>query len=171
MTAGIHARRAVHGQDVVLERQKVIHHREDALLDLAGKPGTRDNDHALGKVDEDGSLGAHTVALGIAFVARRHHHAEVRFLEVHVLPHARTHEHLLDEERLARAFARHKERARVVAVGAGKTAGDEQVTLGKIGRHAVTHALVDILGNRHVCLPPGDFIVDLGCIDDKAVLG
>ena len=171
MADRIHARRAVHGKDVILKRQQIVHHREDALLDFAGKTGTRDNDHALGEVDEDGRLGTHAIALGVALIARRHHHTEVRLLEVHVLAHARTHEHLLDEERLARALARHKERTRVVAVGTGKAAGDKEVALGKIGCHTIAHALVDILGDRHVCLPPGDSVVDLGRVDDKAILG
>ena len=88
-----------------------------------------------------------------------------------MLAHARPHKHLFDEKRLARAFARYKERTRIVAVGTGKAAGDKEVAPRKIGRYAIAYALVDILTNGHVCLPPGDSVVDLGRVDDKAILG
>ena len=88
-----------------------------------------------------------------------------------MLAYARPHKHLLDEKRLARTLARHKERTRVVAVGTGKAAGDKEVAPRKISRHAIAYALIDILADGHICLPPRDLVVDLGRVDDKAILG
>ena len=117
------------------------------------------------------SPGACAIALGVALIAGRHHHTEVRLLEVHVLAHARPHKHLLDEKRLARTLARHKERTRIVAVGTGKAAGDKEVAARKIGRHAIANALINVLADGHICLPPGDSVVDLGRVDDESILG
>ena len=88
-----------------------------------------------------------------------------------MLAHTRPHKHLLDEKRLARTLARHKERTRIVAVGTGKAAGDKEVAPRKIGRYAIAYALVDILANGRICLPPRDLVVNLGRVDDKTVLG
>ncbi len=51
---------AVHGEDALL-RQQVVHHAEDALLDLAGVLGAADQHQALGEVDQDEGRGAGAV--------------------------------------------------------------------------------------------------------------
>ena len=168
---GIHAGRAMHGQHVVLDGQQVIHNAEDGLFDLAGVAGTRDQNHALLEVDDHGGAGVEALDGRVALVARRGEHAEVRLAGARDFAGERAGEHLLNEERLAGTLAGDEQAARVVAVGAGHAAGDEHIALVEIVDDAGFDDLVAFDGQRAVDGAPGNLVVDIGGVNDKAVVG
>ena len=168
---GIHAGRAVHGQHVVLDGQQVIHNAEDGLFDLAGVAGTRDQNHALLEVDDHGGAGVEALDGRVALVARRGEHAEVRLAGARDFAGERAGEHLLNEERLAGTLAGDEQAARMVAVGAGHAAGDEHIALVEIVDDAGFDDLVAFDGQRAVDGAPGNLVVDIGGVNDKAVVG
>ena len=168
---GIHAGRAMHGQYVVLDGQQVIHDAEDGLFDLAGVAGARNQNHALLEVDDHRGTGVEALDGGIALVTRRSEHAEVRLASTSDFTGKWASEHLLNEERLAGTLAGDKQSARVVAVGAGHAAGDEHVALVEIVDDTGLDGLVALDRKRSVDGAPGDLVVNIGGVGDKAVVG
>ena len=168
---GIHAGRAMHGQHVVFDGKQVIHNAEDGLFDLAGVAGTRDQNHTLLEVDDHGGAGVETLDGGIALVARRGKHAEVRLAGARDFAGERAGEHLLNEERLAGTLAGDEQTARVIAVGAGHAAGDEHIALVEIVDDAGLDGLVALNRKRAVDGAPGNLVVHVGRVGDKAVVG
>jgi hypothetical protein len=69
--------RAVHGQHP-LQGQQEVHHREDALLDLAAVGRVADEHQPLGEVDDDGGVGAGAVDPRIGLERRRRDDRELR---------------------------------------------------------------------------------------------
>ena len=59
----------------------------------------------------------------------------------------------------------------MVTVGAGHAAGDEHVALVEVVDDAGLNGLVALDGQRSVDGAPGDLIVHVGRVDDKAVVG
>ena len=59
----------------------------------------------------------------------------------------------------------------MVAVGAGHAAGDKHITLVEIVDDAGFDGLVALDGQRAVDSAPGNLVVHVGRIDDKAVVG
>ena len=168
---GIHAGRAVHGQHIVLDRQQVIHDAEDGLFDLAGIAGAGDQNHAFLEVDDHGGAGVEALDGRIALVARRGEHAEVRLTGARNFASERTGEHLLNEERLAGTLAGDEQATRVVAVGARHAARDEHVALVEVVDDTGLDGLVALDRQRAVDGTPGNLVVHIGRIDDKAVVG
>ena len=107
----------------------------------------------------------------VALVARRGEHAEVRLAGARDFAGERAGEHLLNEERLAGTLAGDEQAARVVAVGAGHAAGDEHIALVEIVDDAGFDDLVAFDGQRAVDGAPGNLVVDIGGVNDKAVVG
>ena len=161
----------MHGQHVVLDRQQVVHDTEDGLFDFAGVAGTRDQNHALLEVDDHGGAGVEALDGRVALVARRGEHAEVRLAGARDFAGERAGEHLLNEERLAGTLAGDEQAARMVAVGAGHAAGDEHIALVEIVDDAGFDDLVAFDGQRAVDGAPGNLVVDIGGVNDKAVVG
>ena len=168
--ARVHVAGAVHREHVVLNGEQVVHDREDRLLDLAGVLGAHHEDDALLEVDEDGGLGVGAVDLRVELEGGGGHHDEVGLAEVAQLLVGRADEHLMDEERLARELADGADLAGVAAVGAGQAVHDEEATLGEVADDLGLDLLVVLLGEGHVDLAPGDLVVDVGRVDDEAVL-
>ena len=168
---GIHAGRAMHGQHVVLDGQQVVHDAEDGLFDLAGVAGARDQDHALLEVDDHRGAGVETLDGRIALIAGGCEHAEVRLAGARDFAGERASEHLFNKECLAGTLAGDEQAARVVTVGAGHAARDEHIALVEIVDDAGLNGLVALDGQRAVDGAPGDLVVHVGRVDDKAVVG
>ena len=166
----VHTGRAVHGQHVVLDGQQVIHNAEDGLFDLAGVAGARDQNHALLEVDDHGGAGVEALDRRVALIAGRSKHTKVRLAGARDFAGKRAREHLLDKERLAGTLAGDKQAARVVTVGAGHAAGDEHIALIEIVDDASLNGLVALDRQRSVDGAPGDLIVHVGRVGDKAVV-
>ena len=79
-------------------------------------------------------------------------------------------EHLLNKERLAGTLAGDKQATRVIAVGTGHTARDEHITLVEIVDDAGLDDLVALDRQRAVDSAPGNLVVHVGRVDDKAVV-
>ena len=99
----IHVGRAVHGQNAFV-RQKVIHDREDTLLDFSGIARAGDEDGPRFVVDEDGRLRVRAVDLGIALETRGDEDGEVWFTVLGQLFRCRPDEEVADEETFAGQF-------------------------------------------------------------------
>ena len=168
---GVHAGRAVHGQHVVLDGQQVVHDAEDRLFDLTGVAGAGDQNHAFLEVDDHGGAGVEALDGRVALVAGSGEHAKVRLTGAREFAGERAREHLLDNERLAGTLAGDEQAARVVTVGAGHAAGDEHVALVEVVDDAGLNGLVALDRKRAVDGAPGDLVVHVGRIDDKAVVG
>ena len=151
--------------------QEVVHDREDRLLDLAGVLGAHDEDHALLEVDEDSGLGVRAVDLGIELERGSGHDDEVGLAEVAKLLVGRTNEHLVNEERLAGKLADSADLAGVATLGTGETVHDKETALGEVTDDLALDLLIVLLGERHVDVAPGDPVMDVGRVDDEAVLG
>ena len=161
----------MHGQHVVLDGQQIVHDAKDRLFNLAGVAGTRDQNHALLEVDDHGGAGVEALDGRVALVAGSGEHAEVRLTGARDFAGERAGEHLLNEERLAGTLAGDKQATRMVAIGAGHTAGDEHVALVEVVDDAGLDGLVALDGQRAVDRAPGDLVVHVGRVDDKAVVG
>ena len=168
---GIHAGRAMHGQHVVLDGQQVIHNAEDGLFDLAGVAGAGDQNHAFLEVDDHGSAGIEALDGRIALVTGRCEHAEVGLAGARDFAGKRAGEHLLNKECLAGTLAGNEQATCVVAVGACHAAGDEHVALVEIVDDAGLDGLIALDGQRTVDRAPGNLFVNIGGVNDKAVIG
>ena len=171
MCDGVHTGRAMHRQNVVLDGQQVIHDAEDGLFDLAGVAGAGDQNHALLEVDDHGGAGVEALDGRVTLVTWRREHAKVRLAGARDFASERTGEHLLNKERLAGALAGDEQATRVVAVGAGHAAGDEHITLVEIVDDTGLDGLVALDRKRAVDGTPGNLVVHVGRVDDKAVVG
>ena len=161
----------MHGQHVILDGQQVVHDAEDGLFDLAGVTGAGDQDHALLEVDDHGGTGVEALNRRVALITGGGQDAEVRLAGARNFAGERTSEHLLNKERLAGTLTGDEQAARVVAVGAGHAARDEDIALVEIVDDAGLNGLVALDGQRAVDGAPGDLVVHVGRVDDKAVIG
>ena len=168
---GIHAGRAVHGQHVVLDGQQVIHNAEDGLFDLAGVAGAGDQNHAFLEVDDHRGAGVEALDGGVTLVTWRGKDAEVRLAGARDFASERAGEHLLNKKCLAGTLAGNEQSTRVVAVGTCHAAGDEHVALVEIVDDAGLDGLIALDGQRAVDRAPGNLVVNIGGVNDKAVIG
>ena len=171
MRDGIHAGRAVHGQHVVLDGQQVVHDAEDRLFDLTGVAGAGDQNHAFLEVDDHGGAGVEDLDGRVALVAGSGEHAKVRLTGARDFAGERAGEHLLNKECLAGTLAGDEQSTRVVAVGASHAAGDEHIALVEVVDDTSLDGLVALDRKRSVDGTPGNLVVDIGGINDKAVIG
>ena len=161
----------MHGQHVVLDGQQVIHDAEDGLFDFAGVTGAGNQNHALLEIDDHGGTGVEALNGGIALVAGSGEHTEVGLTGACDFAGERAGEHLLNKERLAGTLAGNEQSTRVVAVGAGHAAGDEHIALVEVVDDTGLDGLVALDRKRSVDGAPGDLVVHVGRVDDKAVVG
>ena len=161
----------MHGQHVVLDGQQVIHDAKDRLFNLAGVAGAGDQNHAFLEVDDHGGAGVEALDGRVALVTGRCEYAEVGLAGARDFAGKRAGEHLFNEECLAGALAGDEQSARVVAVGAGHAAGDEHVALVEVVDDAGLDGLVALDRKRSVDGAPGDLVVHVGRVNDKAVIG
>ena len=119
-------RGTVHRQHAA-QRQEVVHHREDRLLDLAGVAGAADQHEPLGQVQQDEDARAGPVRRGIRFDRGRVDHREPRrVIGVHLSRRPRQ-EHRAREQAVPGALGDDPDRQPILPVGAGETVLDEQV--------------------------------------------
>ena len=166
----IHAGRAVHGQHVVLDGQQVVHDAEDRLFDLTGVAGAGDQNHAFLEVDDHGGAGVEALDGRVALVAGSGEHAKVRLTGARDFAGERASEHLLNKECLAGTLAGNEQSTRVVAVGAGHAAGDEHIALVEVVDDTGLDGLVALDRQRAVDGTPGNLVVNIGGVNDKAVI-
>ena len=134
---------AVHREDALLG-QHVVHHGEDALLDLAGILAARDDHDVILIVHQDGGLAAGAVALGDALEAGgRDDH--VVFLEGGQLLGGGTAQQLMDEQVLAGQLVDDAEALGILGISAGKAVEDVHFLVLQIGDHLVVDAVESLL--------------------------
>ena len=102
-----------------LERQLVVHQREDGLLDLASVERATDQDLLARRVEADKDLGARAVVRRIGLDVRLVEHEHVR-LEVGEVRLGGLAEHRLREERVVRVRREQAHREPVLRVGAAE---------------------------------------------------
>ena len=168
---GIHAGRAVHGQHVVLDGQQIVHDAKDRLFNLAGVAGAGDQNHAFLEVDDHRGAGVEALDGGVTLVTWRGKDAEVRLAGARDFASERAGEHLLNKKCLAGTLAGNEQSTRVVAVGTCHAAGDEHVALVEIVDDAGLDGLIALDGQRAVDRAPGNLVVNIGGVNDKAVIG
>ena len=161
----------MHGQHIVLDRQQVVHNAEDGLFDFAGVTGAGNQNHALLEVDDHGGAGVEALDGRVALVAGSGEHAKVRLTGARDFTSERTGEHLLNEERLAGTLAGDEQATRVVAVGARHAARDEHVALVEVVDDTGLDGLVALGRKRAVDGAPGNLVVNIGGVNDKAIVG
>mgnify|MGYP003210915624 CR=1 FL=1 len=168
---GIHAGRAVHGQHVVLDGQQIVHDAKDRLFDLAGVAGASDQNHALLEIDDHRGAGVEALDGRVALIAGCGKDAEVRLAGACDFAGKRAGEHLLNKERLAGTLAGDEQATRMVAVGACHAAGDEHIALVEIVDDAGLDGLIALDGQRAINDAPGNLVVNIWGVNDKAIVG
>lgn len=165
----IHVGRAVHGQNAFV-RQKVIHDREDTLLDFSGIARAGDEDGPRFVVDEDGRLRVRAVDLGVTLEARGDEDGEIRFAVLGQLFGCRPDEEVADEETFAGQFIDDAEFLAALLVGTGKAVEEVQGPVLEIGQHLALDGVEFFFGNGPVDIVPGDVIVDRRRVDDEFII-
>ena len=160
-------RRAVHGEHA-LERQAVVHHREDRLLDLAGVEAPADQHLHPSRVQHREDAGARAVRLGVGLDGGRVQHERLR-LEAFELVVGRVDEERLREERVVRAVRHDAHADPVLRVRAGECVDHVEVLLREERRDLLADPVVVLLRDLVVAAPP-DAILGLRLADEVLVL-
>ena len=162
-------RRAVHRQDA-LEREPVVHDREDRLLDLARVERAADQHLAPGRVEDDERAGAGAVGVRVGLDGRRVQDDDVGHERVQLLDRRRD-EHRLREERVIRAAGDHADADAMGGVGAGERVDDvERIEPAQMRDDLRAQAVEPLLGEPLVDVTPPDPILRAGLDDDELVL-
>ena len=161
-------RRAVHREDA-LERQPVVHQREDRLLDLARVEGAADQDLPARRVQHDERAGARAVVLRVGLEPRRVQDERLR-LEVAQLLLGRVDEHRLREERVVRVVGDDADGDPVLRVGAGERVDDVEVALAEVRGDLLAQPVELLLGDLGVDVAPPDPVLRARLADDELVL-
>ncbi len=165
---GSDVRRAVHREDA-LERQAVVHQREDRLLDLPGVVRPADHDLQTRGMEADERLRARAVLVRIG---RHRRGVEDQGLRLHLLELRLRwiDEERLREERVPGALADHAHGDAVSRIGAREGVDDVDVALAEPQRHLVAEPLEVLLGELAVDVTPPDPPLGTGLADDELVL-
>ena len=162
-------RGAVHRQDA-FERQAVVHHREDRLLDLAGVEGSADQHLTLRRMQSDERAGAGAVGLRVGLDRRSMEHEHIGRERPQLRGGGRD-EHRLREERVVRAAGDDADADAVVVVGAGEGVDDvERIARVEVLDDLRAQAVEPVLGQRMVDVAPPDAVLRAGLLDDELVL-
>ena len=160
---------AVHREDL-LQREAIVHHGEDRLLDLAGIERAADDDLAAGRMEDDERARSRPVRLGIRLDVRRVEHERLRLVGVQLVA-GRTDEHRLREQGVVRARRDHADADPMLRVGAGERVDHVETLLGReeVG-HLATEVVEARLLERPVDLSPPDPLLGAGLAHDELVL-
>ena len=162
-------RGAVHREDA-LERQTVVHDREDRLLDLAGVERAPDQNLDARRMERDERSGARLVLLRHRLERGRVEHERLRH-ERAELRGRRVDEHRAREQRVVRVGRDDAHGDPMRGVGTREGVGDIERRLGtEVPGDTFTQTLVCVLGERLVPIPP-DPVLGTGLADDELVLG
>ena len=164
----VHVRRAVHREDA-LEREAVVHEREDRLLDLARVEGAADHDLRAGRVEDDERAAAGPVLVGLGRDGRR---VQDERLDLHLLElvRRRVDEERLGEERVPRALGDDADGDPVRGVGAREGVDDVDVARAETLGDLVAQPLEGVLRDVGVDVAPPDPILGARLADDELVL-
>ena len=161
-------RRAVHRHDA-LERQVVVHQREDGLLDLAAVEGSADQDLAARRVEADEDLGARSVLrrvrLDLGLVQDEHVRLEAVELRLGGID-----EHRLREERVVRVRREDADREAVLGIGAAEGVDHVEVALLEVRDDLPAQPVEVLLGDLGVRVAPPDAVLGAGLAHDELVL-
>ena len=129
-----HIGRAVHWHDIFFGQQEILH-GEHGFLHFAGIAHAGEQHLALGKVDNDHTVGIGTVPFRLAHEAGHVENAPLLLAAGVVALGAN--EHVAAEQVLPGGLGRHPDRDIVIRVGADVQVGYEAVTVGKVGFNPV----------------------------------
>ncbi len=163
-------RRAVH-REHSLERQPVVHQREDRLLDLTRVEGAADQHLESRRVQHDERAGARPVLDRVGLQAGGVQDDRL-WLEVLQLLVRGCDEHRPREQRVVRAVGDDADRDSVLGVGAGEGVDDVQVALGaEVCGHLGPERVVAVLLEHLVHLAPPDAVLRAALARDELVPG
>ena len=162
-------RRAVHREDA-LERQSVVHQREDRLLDLAGVERAADQHLGARRVEDDERAAPGAVRLGVGLEPRSVEDERVRF-EIAQLVLGRVDEHRPGEEGMVGVVGDDPDRDPVLRVGARKGVDDVEVGAADVRDHLLAQALEPVLRDLRVDVAPPDPVGRARLAHDELVLG
>ena len=169
VTGRTDVRRAVHREDA-LERQPVVHHGEDRLLDLARVERPADQQLRSARVQDDERPGAGSVLGGHGLETRRVQDESVG-LECVQLLLARLDEHRPGEERVIWVVGDHAHGDAVRGIGARERVDDVEGGLRvEMRRDLVSQALERVFGQLLVHVAPPDPVFRARLADDELVL-
>ena len=160
--------RAMHRQHAP-RGQKIVHHRENRLLDFARVVRAADQDQLLGEVQHDEHLGTGTVNRGDRLQVRRVQHGEIR-LEIVVFFDLRIDEHVLGKKAVPCLLGDHAHLDAVIRIGACVAILHEHFLVLHIGKHAVAHRVEMFRRNLVVDRTPPDVAGVFRLVDDVLVL-
>ena len=147
-------RRAVHREDA-LERQAVVHQREDRLLDLARVERAADQHLLARRVEHDECAGAGAVRLRVGLEPGRVQHERLR-LELAQLLLARVDEHRPREERVVRVIRDDADGDAMLGVGARERVDDVEVAAAEVRDDLLAQPVEVLLGDLGVDVAPPD---------------
>ena len=166
----VDVRRAMHREDA-LERQPIVHHREDRLLDLTCVVGAADEQLGAAWMQDDECAAACAVLLGIRLQVGRVQHDSLR-RKGSLLFGTEIDEHRASEERVVRVRRDHAHADPMRAVGSRPGVDDVERFGGcEVRRDLVPEQLVVILGELLVDVSPPDAIGGGRFVDEELVLG
>ena len=155
-------RRAVHREDA-LERQPVVHHREDRLLDLAGVERAADQQLGAAGMQHDERAGARAVLVRVGLEVGRVQHERLAARTRLSSLGGEVDEHRLREERVVRVRGDDAHADPVRRVGAGEGVDDvERVGRAEVRGDLLAQAVEVLLRERLVDLAPPDPVLGAG---------
>ncbi len=160
---------AVHGKDVLLGQQ-VVHHREDALLDLARVLRPADERHPAAEVEDDEGGRAGAVGGGIGGAARRVDDREAGLEGRERRRILLADEHVLREEAVPRVFGDHAHRQPVSGIRTRVALEDEDVLAGEVGRELVVETVDLDAFERAVDFAPPDVLLAARLLGEELVV-
>jgi hypothetical protein len=164
----VHVRGAMH-REHALERQTIVHEREDRLLDLACVERAADQNLLPRRVQDDERARPRPVVGRIGLELGRMQHDRLG-LEGGELGRRGLNEHRRREQRVVRVVGDDPHRDAMRGVGAGERVHDVEVALAEIRGHLVPQALESRLGDLAVDLAPPDPALRAGLPHDELVL-
>ena len=160
--------RAVHREDT-LQREPVVHHREDRLLDLARVERAADEHLGAARVQDDEGAATGAVLRGIGLHRRCVENERVG-LEGFELLGGRIDEHRLREQRVVRPVGDHPHRDAMGGVGAGERIDHVQVLPLEMVDDFLAQSVEMLLGERLVDRAPPDAAFGSRFLDHELVL-
>ena len=165
----IHVRRAVHRQNTFL-RHQIVHHREDALLDLAGILRTSDNDKLLLIINHDRGFTVNAINLGNALESRCSQDRKIRIPIICQLFRCRTNQQLMNEQILTSHFVNDTELLGASRIRTSKTVKYKDIAILQISYQLLANLVKLLTGDGHIYASPRDGVMHSGSVYNKLVL-
>ena len=159
----------MHGENSALGHEE-IHNGEHALLDLAGVHGAGNGHAVFLEIENDSCFAVHAVTVGIALEPGSRKNCELRFKALK-LGLGRTDESLGREERACRVFTYDPDGESILAVSTDETVNNEELAVLHVSAHLIVNFVRFFTADRNIDAAPINHIMDIGGINDKAVIG